>query len=528
MRLRIYPVSLKQGLILSASGGLAQALTLPRSSWWPLAFFCLIPLYAAAKEQVPKRAFLFGWIYGLTLGLLSFSWLAEVMAGYGGLGSGGWVILFLLAAFLALFQAVWARLICSFQPGKFGPYSIPIIGAGLWVGLDFGKNWVFTGFNWSPLAVGLSSVPSLMGAADLIGLYGLGLPVAAVSGWLFYLDLKNIKTYPLLLISILTVGALYAYGHKTYTQWEERISQGPEKKIAVLQASIDQMIKWDRDHRDLILARLETLMNRAQRENPWLTVWSETAAPFSYGYDAYETEWLDTVIKKSRTGALVGVTAVEDVNGQHHLFNRAWLMTSGGSGPFYDKRHLVPFGEYVPMAEELPFLKWPFFQGVLGAAGTYSQGPSRPPIIYDNVRLGIMICFESIFPYLARDRTLEGAQLLVVTTNDAWFGLSWAPEQHLHQSLWRAAENRRPLVRAANNGVSGYINPSGRLMAHSAQNEIETYIYPISLLPPQYLELTVFTRFGHYLPAGLAIVTALLALVRLLKWYIKIVPKNCE
>jgi apolipoprotein N-acyltransferase len=383
------------------------------------------------------------------------------------------------------------------------------------VGLDWLKNFVFTGFNWSPLAMGLASAPRLMGTADLIGLYGLGLPVAAINGWLAYFRPSRLNTYPLLALAGGVLGLALLYGQFTLSRWEEIDGRGEEKTIAVLQASVEQEMKWDANFRDQILGRYQLLFERAQKENPWLVVWSETAAPFSFGYDPVETDWLTGLLARGHSTALVGVTSLEPEDGVWRLYNRIWLMGPAGAGPFYDKRHLVPFGEYVPMERELPFLRWAFLQGILGAAGRFSPGHAYPPIDYDGTRLGIMICFESIFPYLARGRVREGATLLVVATNDAWFGDSWAPEQHLRQSAWRAVENRRPLVRAANNGISAHISPAGRILTRSPHDGIDAYVYRVRLLPEANREMTFFALYGYLLAPLLAIGTVALFSARL-------------
>jgi apolipoprotein N-acyltransferase len=474
-------------------------------------------LYLAIANQTSKKAFFYGWIYGLALGLFSFSWLAEVMGGYGGLGTGGGVVLVLLAAYLALYQGLWAYLMGPWLLNTANPYLVPILGGALWTGLDWLKNFVFTGFNWTPLAVGLAAEPEMMGAADLLGLYGLALPVAAISGWLFFMVKNRVKARPLLGFILGTLVYFCGYGSLTYKTWEKEVASGYGLKIAVLQASVEQSMKWNVNYRDLILDRYSLLVAKAELEKPWLIVWSETAAPFSYGHDPIETAWLDNLLANSTAHSLVGVTRLEPKDGVYRLYNRAWLMGPNGPGPYYDKRHLVPFGEYVPLAKELPFLRWAFFQGVLGAAGRFSPGEKGAPLDHGGFRLGLMICFESTFPYLARDRVLEGANLLVVTTNDAWFGTSWAPEQHLNQAAWRAVENRRPLVRAANNGISANVSPSGRILARSAQNEINAYIYAVPILRREVFKLTIYARFGHYLPPILAILTIIYLLYRFSK-----------
>jgi apolipoprotein N-acyltransferase len=208
---------------------------------------------------------------------------------------------------------------------------------------------------------------------------------------------------------------------------------------------------------------------------------------------------------------LVGLASGDyDEEGTLHLHNRAWLVEDTKIKGVYDKIHLVPFGEYIPLGDVLPFLKWPFLQGLLGAVGTYSPGQDKPPMVHDGVQLGQLICFESIFPYMAYDQAKKGADLLVVTTNDAWFGLTMAPDQHLAQSVMRAVETRLPLARAANNGISAIISPSGRILHRSIQNEIHTYVWPIKLSSDN--PLSLFSKGGYLVAPLMGIATALFCL----------------
>jgi apolipoprotein N-acyltransferase len=532
------PVKLPLGLGLAIVGGLCQTLAWPKFNLWPLTFLCLIPLWRAIFGQTFKRAFLFGWVYGLSLGLSSFYWLAEVMGGYGGLGPiGGLTILLILAAFLALYQAVWAGLMAGYTT-KEAPLdsrlaAVPLLGAFLWTGLDYLKNYVLTGFNWTPLAGGLSGSLEFIGAADLIGIYALTFPVALISILLAQLIIVRARPWHALaaVISALVIAlALFGYGRYRLNLYDQRANSDQaldntiEKTIAFIQASVPQDQKWDPKFRDQILSRFDYLLNQASKAKPWLVIWPETAVPFIYGLDAIETNWLDQTITRYKLPMLVGLASGDyDPDGTLRLHNRAWLIDGFKVIGSYDKTHLVPFGEYIPLADVLPILKWPFLKGLLGAAGTYSPGHKKPVMIYDGIQLGQMICFESIFPYLSYERAREGSDLLVVTTNDAWFGLTMAPDQHLAHSVMRVVETRLPLVRAANNGISAVIAPTGRILNRSTQNEIQTYVWPVKILKDS--PKTIFSRGGHLVAPLLGLSTLIFAL---LKFYQYRIHKNIE
>ncbi|MDR0355411.1 MAG: apolipoprotein N-acyltransferase [Deltaproteobacteria bacterium] len=515
------PLKPPAATVLAAVGGLAQTLAWPRFDLWPLTFLCLIPLWLAIKGQKPGRAFFLGWIYGLALGLTSFYWLGEVMSGYGGLGPfAGNVILVLLAAFLALYQAIWALLMARFSdrlpPLDARLAATPLLGAALWAGLDYLKNTIFTGFNWTPLAGGLAGDLRMLAAADLVGVYGLTLPTAMAS-LLLAEAIRLRRNFKAALASavsgLLIIIALFLYGHERLKDFSPPSPAGESKTIAVLQPSVPQNQKWAPAFREEILGRFENLLRLAEQSRPWLTVWPETAVPFIYALDLPETLWLDDLIRQNRLAMLVGLASADyDDEGYVRLQNKAWLLEGSKTLGSYGKSHLVPFGEYVPLADDLPFLKWPFAQGLLGAAGSYSPGEAGPPLVYQDVQIGLMICFESIFPQMAREKVGDGANLLIVTTNDAWFGLSMAPDQHLAQSVMRSVENRRPLIRAANNGISALIDPAGRILNRSEQNEIRTFVW--SLPWPTPTEKTLFVRGGGRLAEICGLFAAIYALAR--------------
>jgi apolipoprotein N-acyltransferase len=507
---------------MSAAGGLIETLAFPRFGLYPLAFFCLVPLFLATFRQTRGKAFLYGWIYGLALGLSSFSWLAGVMSGYGGLGPwGGALILFILAAFLALHQGIFVWLLNPTGLSRF-PFLNMVQAAIYYSGVEYLKNWLFTGFNWTPIAGALAPAPKLLGLADVIGVYGLNflvvLSAAAIASSLlaFFLDSgKKTVLWPLV-VPLVTVATLLIYGTISYDVQEKKLESAYIKRVAVLQASVAQEFKWDSNYRSEILNRYRMLAREAATADPFLIIWSETAAPFVFGSDEYESNWVMALVDELGRPMLVGLTALayDDDDGLYSTRNRAWLLyPKNRLGAYYDKRHLVPFGEYVPLVKLIPALKGPFFQGVLGAAGHFSSGDSLSIIFHDGIGFGPLICFESIFPYLARENVQAGADVLVVTTNDAWFGDSYAPDQHFNQSIMRAVENRRPLVRAANNGISGIILPSGRVTERSVHNDVQALIYDLPILSSP--STTLFTRGGYLVAPILAILTALVFFFKL-------------
>jgi apolipoprotein N-acyltransferase len=190
-----------------------------------------------------------------------------------------------------------------------------------------------------------------------------------------------------------------------------------------------------------------------------------------------------------------------------HYLNRAFLILSDGAVPdTYDKAHLVPFGEYVPLKRWLPFLG-----KMVEQVGDFSAGQTGDTLQWQKYKIGMLICYELIFPYLSRAAVLNGANILINITNDAWYGDSSAPYQHFSMAVFRAIENRRSLVRSANTGISGFIDPLGRVVS-------ETPIFKEAALTMEVPLLNVstwYTRRGDVFAKGCLVVTTIMIVWRL-------------
>jgi apolipoprotein N-acyltransferase len=221
-----------------------------------------------------------------------------------------------------------------------------------------------------------------------------------------------------------------------------------------------------------------------------LIVWPETAVPFYMFHDKLLTEMVLQGIKSVDADFVIGSPAVKTENGRTDYFNRAYLITSDGAvAGQYDKVHLVPFGEYVPLKRFLPFVG-----KMVAQVGDFKPGRRGETLLWNDKPLGMLICYEAIFPGLARDMVRNGAQLLVNITNDAWFGRTSAAYQHYSMSVLRSVETRRFQVRAANTGISGFIDPAGRILAASDLYVDATLTADIGLLTGR----TLYSRWGDW------------------------------
>lgn len=266
-------------------------------------------------------------------------------------------------------------------------------------------------------------------------------------------------------LALVLLALVVFYGMIRLQQWPAIMEAGPVMEVGVVQGNISQDEKWDYDRQITTVVDYLKLSNRAAGHRdgpPELIVWPETALPFY----PLEHSLFDEVIAfaaRHDTCLLTGAPHREwEEDDRIHYYNSALLVSPDEAATqpagIYRKQHLVPFGEYIPMRRLLPF-----FAPVVETLGDFTPGSEPTLLTCNDQRLGALICFEAIFPRLARQMTSEGADLLVNITNDAWFGPSNAPSQHLSMSALRAVENRRSMARAANTGISAFVTPDGRI-----------------------------------------------------------------
>jgi apolipoprotein N-acyltransferase len=261
----------------------------------------------------------------------------------------------------------------------------------------------------------------------------------------------------------------------------------PSLKIGLVQANIDQSIKWDGSFQKETLNIYERLSFRVAEGKPDLIIWPETATPFFFQDEkAYQPMILD-LPKKTNAFLLFGSPSYKIEKGKVNHFNSALMVSpSGELVGKYDKIHLVPYGEYVPLGEIISL-------GSLGEGiGNFKPGKQIFNFSLPQGKFGVVICFEIIFPDLCRKFVKEGADFLVTLTNDAWFGRTSAPYQHLSMATFRAIENRVFVVRAANTGITGFIDPKGEIVKQGGIFTEETMIGTIHLSKQK----TFYTVYG--------------------------------
>ena len=425
------------------------------------AFVCLVPFALgierlARSEAGWRAAFRFGLWAGLIAYGLTLYWIASALAIYTKLA-----ILGFFGALMVLSPIVAAGAATLFAARRATRLPFALLLPVVWITVELVMMYMSDlAFPWLPLGLAVARTPVLAQAAELSGVHGLTFWIAATNGLLADAWLARARWRAVAArlggIAILA-GAAWAFG-----TWRlDAVAIRSVARVAIVQPNVPQEDKWQAANQGRILGMLVDGTKQALApHDAQLILWPEAALP---GFLPDHPDWenaVGTLSAQSRVPILFGVL---DVNfpapGRFEYFNAAMLADSNGSirsQPPYHKRSLVPVVERVPFLNPRWFSKLRFFGG-------FGRGGDQPPFTLPFGKVGVLICYESIFPAISREYRREGAVLIVNITNDAWFGRSLAPWQHIAHLSLRAIENRVGIVRAANTGISGYIDPLGRL-----------------------------------------------------------------
>jgi len=439
--------------LLALLSGALLALSFPGSGdqGWA-AFAALSPLLAAVEGADWRRAAVLGFGAGVLFWVTTIPWIVATMVRYGNLPWPLAALVFAgLAGYLALYWAAFCALL-SRVPVSGGARFV-VVAASLWVALEFLRTYLFTGFPWNLLGYSQYRNVPLVQVAAVTGVYGVSFVVVAVNAALWRLVAWE-RDWRRSLAAVAAAAGAVALA--TASAWLPPSAGGrPTLDVALVQGRIDQGVKWDPGSQDAALAVYRTLTIDAAGRGAKLVVWPETSLPFVFDEDRRRAV-VQALARETGAYLLVGALG----GAPEGLRNSAFLIAPDGEVVGrYDKRHLVPFGEYVPLKPLLPFVD------VLGggAIGGLRSGGETTVFSTPLGRLAVIICYEAIFPSEVREFFLAGADVLVNITNDAWFGRSAAPVQHLAMAAFRAVENRAYVVRAANTGISASVGPDGRI-----------------------------------------------------------------
>jgi apolipoprotein N-acyltransferase len=536
------------------ASGVLLALSFPKYGHPAVGWIALAPLLVAlagGESRIPnprsrplRRAFVLGLITGVIYFTGTLYWITRVMVMYGDLQP--WVAVLVnaaLVAYLALFPAIFALVVrrVVMTLGQRTLMAAPLV----WVATELGRTHLFTGFPWVLLGYSQTAVLPIAQLASLFGVYGVSMLVASVSAALAVVaagtgavkavsyvgsgDAPSGPTYagprltgteyagpprfkgaerfgPLVVISaILMALAVWGSRRAAASEWSRA---GEAIRVGLIQGNVSLGERSDPARGSVIFDNYLRMTRQAIREGAEFVIWPESATPFRFEDDPVSAERIRTLARQARVPILLGSDQMERVAGglPARYYNSAFLVRADGTtGAAYRKMHLVPFGEYVP-AKRVFFFAAPLVEAV----SDFSAGESTVLLPIDGHPISTSICYEVVYPDLVRRSVAAGSELLTTITNDAWFGLTSAPYQHFEQASMRAIEEGRYLVRSANTGVSGIVDPYGRVLEKTSIYQPAVLVGEARLLRTS----TFYARHGDLLPYASAVMTALLLVVK--------------
>jgi apolipoprotein N-acyltransferase len=521
--------------MLAGASGLFLPLSFPKSDLGLLAWIALVPLHWALDGKNKAQAFWIGWLSGTIAFTGMMSWVVTAMNTYGKVPLAiSYGLMLLLTAYLGLYVglysagAVWFR---SLIP-RYGFFALPC----LWVTLELIRTYALSGMPWGLLGYSQYRQIEIIQIADHMGVYGVSFLIVLVNvalaeflSWLmpYFRNFRPARLpWELAAMATLVVTLSWQYGLATLS--ETPFSGIPRSSISVgvVQPNIDQAVKWDTAYREQTLARFDQLTEQLGHATD-LVVWPEAAAPFVFEREPVYQLQLIALANRAQAPILFGSPALRFYPDRRpYLLNSAYLLSPDGQllGR-YDKHHLVPFGEYIPLKSSLLFFLDKMVEGIgdfeagtgptvltltpkpRSASASNTGTPPKP------ISFGVAICYEVIFPNLVRQFAANGAEFLVTVTNDAWFGHSSAASQHFSMVVFRSVENHLAFARSANTGISGFIDPFGRIVEATPIFTEQAVKATMQVWRPH----TFYSRNGDVFAYGCVIICALLFLFGLFR-----------
>lgn len=479
-------------VFISLVSGIALSLAFPKANLYPVAWVAISPLMYYASRLSWGRALLCGFAFGMGFFVSLLYWI----------GLFGAFPLILLAMIQTSFFLLFV-LAVKWPGPRLGPWGRLVLLPCAWLAAEWLRSFGTYGVAWGLIGNSQYKLVPIIQIAGLTGVWGVTFLLAVSNAALANLAiaLKASRRIGLAwaqmgLVVVLAIG-VFAFGTLSMRSFE---SEGRSIRAAVVQGNVDQTRGRDSVHRTEICETYQAMTREAGREGADLVIWPEGVIPGSLNTDYWFQGRLSRLA--SETGAHILVGSKFHAGGDS--YNASYLINPRNMNmERYDKVHLVPFGEFVPARGHLPFL-----HRYRVTEMDVSRGSRFNVLNADTYKIGTAICFESIFPYISRELTLTGAEVLCVITNDAWFRGTAAAEQHMAASVFRAVENDRYVLRSAATGVSCIIDPCGRILERIELFE-EAYVLEDVCLRG---DLTVFTRHGDWFVGASVALAAVLGL----------------
>jgi apolipoprotein N-acyltransferase len=469
------------------------ALAFPKTELFYLGWVSLIPLIFLLIKTKPVKGFIMGLISGFCFYAVLLYWIPAVPIHYGGLSLGLSVLIYvLLALLLALFWGLFGLMVSFFSVHipKLTFILIPFV----WMSLEFIMTYLFTGFPWGLLGASQYKNIYFIQFASLTGVYGLSFVLVLFQSLLVF-STKIKQKFILVLISLSLALIFHAGGFLS-------LKKTPPSKESFTASLIQGNTPASTDFSTQPLEKTfkmfqkhVSLSGQAYKNGGEMIIWPELSVPlcFSCQFEPYNEFSKQLLQFSEATGCtlLVGTSEISYVDQNPYFYNAAVCVHPDASLSYYYKMHLVPFGEYTPYKKIFSFIS-----KFTHAVGELTPGEKHKLHRFKNIPFGSPICYEIIFPSLVRKFVKMGAEFLVTITNDGWYGTSAAPYQHFSLAVLRAVENRRYLLRSATTGISGIVDPYGRVIEKS---KLHTTTFINADITPQ-KSLTFYTKYGDLLP----------------------------
>jgi apolipoprotein N-acyltransferase len=509
--LRIHRLS----FALATLSGAMLIAAFPKVDQGWLAWIALAPLMVALADADRLTGFKIGLWTGLIHYVGVLYWTVYTMHIYGYLPYWQSVpAMLFLAAYCAFFTGLFTVALIHIG---YTPWRLIVAAPAAWSLLEYGRAWLFAGFPWEFLGYSQYRYLWVLQAADLFGVYGISALIALVNAliatillWAAKRPWRHIEIKPLTALGasaliVISLAALWGYGRARIDHVDRAAAAAEKATVAVAQGNIEQAVKWDPSFQRQTIAKYRKLTRQIAAPGADLIIWPETATPFYLFQDRGPSAAVIDTVKEAGTFFIIGSPYHESSGrSEPYYYNSAYLIAPDGAQiGRYDKVRLVPFGEYVPLKKYLPFI-----DKMVAQVGDFQTGREGNTLDWRGRGVGLLICYEAIIPELSRAMTHNGARLLVNITNDAWFGYTSAAYQHFSMAVFRAVENRRTLARAANTGISGFVDPVGRIVDPTPLMVEAIRSCQVPLLKTE----TIYTRWGDA-PLAVCVMALLIVLL---------------
>jgi apolipoprotein N-acyltransferase len=472
--------------LLALLSGALLALSFPKYGHPAFGWIALAPLFVALSGwngrpgrtagQPARRAFALGLVAGTTYFVGTVYWTATVVQQFGGLALPVAVVaMLLLSLYLGLFPAI-AALITARLVVRGGATAL-LLAAAPWVATEFFRGYLFGGFPWVPLGNSQVTVLPIAQAASVFGVYGVSGLLAFVSSAIAYALVVSGRQR----LRALAVAAVVVLGVGAWGVWRIRdgslTREGDPIRVGLVQGNIRQDEKWERSQARRIFTTHLAMTREAVSKGAQYVLWPESSTPFMFEEDSGGAAAVRDLARELQVTILFGSDQLER-GATPRLYNAAFQVgPEGRTAAVYRKIHLVPFGEFIPLRS------WLFFVSPLvESLGEFAAGSSMVMLPVASHTASTAICYEVVYPSLVRQAVEAGSELLTTITNDGWYGHSSAPYQHFALASMRSIEQGRYLARAANTGISGIVDPYGRVVLQSAIFEQVTLVDEVRFL----------------------------------------------